>query len=81
MRVKAEETRQRLEVLQVELRKRKDLLRVNVSEKSLKNQAKKAQLQENNLQVGGGVTETAGKGGAGRAQRGLHASIAMRPSF
>jgi hypothetical protein len=52
MRQKAEETRQRLEVLQVELRRRKDLLRVSVSERSLKNQAKKAQLQENNLQVG-----------------------------
>lgn len=51
MKAKAETTRQRLEALKVQLTKRKDLLRVLVAEKALKHQAKKAQLQENNLQV------------------------------
>jgi len=51
MRQKAEQTRARLEGLRVALLRRKDLLRVIVAEKALKHQAKKAQLQENNLQI------------------------------
>ena len=52
MRAKAEETRQRLEKMKAGLLKRKDLLRVIVAEKALKHQAKRAQLQENTVQVG-----------------------------
>ncbi|KAG1670889.1 hypothetical protein FOA52_000391 [Chlamydomonas sp. UWO 241] len=48
---KAEATRANLEVMQKELLKRKDLLRMLVAEKAVKQQAKKAQLQENNLQI------------------------------
>ncbi len=51
VREKAEETRSRLERMRASLLKRKDLLRVIVAEKALKHQAKKAQLQENNLQA------------------------------
>lgn len=54
MRTKAEEARARLEALRSSLLKRKDLLRIIVAEKAVKHQAKKAQLQENNLQVGTG---------------------------
>ena len=60
MRAKAEETRQRLEKMKAGLIKRKDLLRVIVAEKALKHQAKKAQLQENNVQVGGGTVSYLG---------------------
>lgn len=51
VRAKAEDTRERLEKMRTALLKRKDLLRVVVAEKALKHQAKRAQLQENNLQV------------------------------
>ena len=51
MKRKAEVTRARLETLRVALHKRKDLLRVIVAEKALKHQAKKAQLQENNITI------------------------------
>lgn len=52
MRQKAEEARAKLEALRASLLKRKDLLRIIVAEKAVKYQAKKAQLQESNLQVG-----------------------------
>lgn len=52
MREKAETTRTRLESLRASLVKRRELLRVTVAEKALRHQAKKAQLQENNVQVG-----------------------------
>ena len=42
----------RLEKARTSLAKRRELLRATVSDKALKLQAKKAQLQENNLQVG-----------------------------
>lgn len=51
LKEKSEQQRVRLEELKVDLLKRKDLLRSVVSDKALKNQAKKAQLQENNLQI------------------------------
>lgn len=51
MQAKAEEARVRLDKLRTSLNKRKDLLRVTASDKALKLQAKKAQLQENNLQA------------------------------
>ena len=53
MRAKAEETRERLEKMRGSLMKRKDLLKVVVAEKALKHQAKRAQLQENGVQVRG----------------------------
>eukprot|EP00197_Chlamydomonas_leiostraca_P011457 CAMPEP_0202869542 /NCGR_PEP_ID=MMETSP1391-20130828/12512_1 /ASSEMBLY_ACC=CAM_ASM_000867 /TAXON_ID=1034604 /ORGANISM="Chlamydomonas leiostraca, Strain SAG 11-49" /LENGTH=623 /DNA_ID=CAMNT_0049549875 /DNA_START=192 /DNA_END=2063 /DNA_ORIENTATION=+ len=51
MRTKAETTRGRLEALRAALLKRRELLRVVVAEKALKIQARKAQLQENNVQI------------------------------
>lgn len=57
MKVKAEQTRARLEALRKDLLKRKDLLRVIVAEKALKHQAKKAQLQ---------VRRARGRGRGGR---------------
>ncbi len=48
---KAEVTRARLEALKGVLARRKDLLRSTAAEKALKHQAKRAQLQENNLYV------------------------------
>ncbi|GAX82423.1 hypothetical protein CEUSTIGMA_g9851.t1 [Chlamydomonas eustigma] len=51
LREKAEDTRARLDKMKASLLKRKDLLKVMVAEKALKHQAKKAQLQENNLQI------------------------------
>ncbi|KAJ9521037.1 hypothetical protein QJQ45_022755, partial [Haematococcus lacustris] len=51
MKQRAEEARVRLEELKAALARRKDVLRQTVAEKALKNTAKKAQLQENTLQV------------------------------
>lgn len=51
VREKAEATRERLEAMKADLLQRKDVLRVLVAEKAVKLQAKKAQLQENNLQI------------------------------
>ena len=66
MRAKAEETRERLEKMKAALLKRKDLLRVVVAEKALKHQAKRAQLQENNLQVCEGERALGQEGAAAR---------------
>eukprot|EP00798_Chlamydomonas_sp_ICE-L_P011197 gene11197-18814_t len=51
LKEKSEKARVRLEDQKVLLARRKDLLRGVVSDKALKNQAKKGQLQENNLQI------------------------------
>eukprot|EP00200_Dunaliella_tertiolecta_P010673 CAMPEP_0202381376 /NCGR_PEP_ID=MMETSP1127-20130417/35240_1 /ASSEMBLY_ACC=CAM_ASM_000462 /TAXON_ID=3047 /ORGANISM="Dunaliella tertiolecta, Strain CCMP1320" /LENGTH=623 /DNA_ID=CAMNT_0048980319 /DNA_START=178 /DNA_END=2049 /DNA_ORIENTATION=+ len=51
MRTKAEANKARLEQQQVKLLQRKDMLRQIVGEKTVKYQAKKAQLQENAYQV------------------------------
>ncbi|KAL6756806.1 intraflagellar transport protein IFT-71/74 [Haematococcus lacustris] len=51
MKQRAEEARVRLEELKAALARRKDVLRQTVAEKALKNTAKKAQLQENTLQI------------------------------
>ncbi|KAJ9521039.1 hypothetical protein QJQ45_022757 [Haematococcus lacustris] len=51
MKQRAEEARVRLEELKAALARRKDVLRQTVAEKALKNTAKKAQLQENTLQL------------------------------
>lgn len=59
MRQKAEEARAKLEALRASLLKRKDLLHIIVAEKAVKYQAKKAQLQESNLQVGRGLADAA----------------------
>lgn len=48
---KAQLARERMELLRSVLLKRKDLLRSIVAEKGLKFQAKRAQLQDHNLQV------------------------------
>ncbi|KAJ9520725.1 hypothetical protein QJQ45_007593 [Haematococcus lacustris] len=51
MKQRAEEARVRLEELKAALARRKDVLRQTVADKALKNTAKKAQLQENTLQL------------------------------
>lgn len=51
---KANAARERMEGLRSVLLKRKDLLRSIVAERGLKFQAKRAQLQDHNLQVGTG---------------------------
>jgi intraflagellar transport protein 74 len=48
---KAEAQRERLEGLRVALLKRKDLLRLTVSDKNLKLQAKRSQLQDHNMHI------------------------------
>ena len=55
MQEKCEATKARLEQQQGLLLQRKDMLRQIVEEKAFKYQAKKAQLKENNVQVGEGV--------------------------
>lgn len=56
--VQAEQARARLDVLKQQLLKRKDLLRHLVAEKQQKFQAKKAQLNENNVHVSCGSCPT-----------------------
>jgi len=51
VREKAEAARERLEAMKATLLKRKDVLRLVVADKAVRQQAKKAQLQENNLNI------------------------------